>query len=100
MTSIERYAAAAERNRMLGRLRRWTVACVIAAAGLVGFISIVAVSSFPGNTGTGTPNGATNSTPAPPAAQDGNGSGNQPQQPAGGVFGSGRGSASAVSGGS
>jgi hypothetical protein len=114
--------AAAERDRLLRRLRGWTTACVVGAFGLAGVFSLLAATTFPGRTaqasgpsGSGAPSSTptpapTNASspptaaPATPAAQDPATPAAEdpatPQPPATGV-GSGRGRhAGAVSGGS
>jgi hypothetical protein len=37
-----------DRDRGLQRLRRWTVGCAVAAAGLVGLVAVLAAGTFPG----------------------------------------------------
>jgi len=60
MTRLQQRAAALERERGLQRLRRWTTACVVGAAGLVAFFAVLAAGSFPGRaTASDTSGGAT-----------------------------------------
>ena len=109
--------AAAERDRLLRRLRGWTTACVVGAFGLAGVFSLLAATTFPGRsaqasgpsrsagasstpapapTNASSPPTAAPETPATPAAEDPA----TPQPPATGI-GAGQGRhARAVSGGS
>jgi hypothetical protein len=115
MTRLQQRAAALERERGLQRLRRWTTACVVGAAGLVAFFAVLAAGSFPGRA-TDTSGGATSSgaasgaqptdgsaAPSQPSDQSPDQSSDQPAAPGGGYFGSGGGGARhgfATSGGS
>lgn len=83
-----------ERDRGLMRLRNWTVGCVLAAAGLVGFFAVLAAGSFPGRAiANAIPSQDQNTTQAPSqASQADDGSGDAPTPPPSGFFGNGGGS--------
>jgi hypothetical protein len=116
MTRLQQRAAALERERGLQRLRRWTTACVVGAAGLVGVFAVLAAGSFPGRATAGdsrggaTFGGATSgaqpsdgsAAPSQPSDQSPGQSPDQPAAPGGGYFGSGAGGRQgfATSGGS
>ncbi len=95
-------SAADERDRGLGRLRSWTTACVLAAAGLVATLSIVAAESFSGHgtdasAGASDPPSSAASQPAEDRSQD-----DAPAvqvQPPPGPIGSGRGRRGSVTSG-
>ena len=102
MAPVDSGAAARERDRGLQRLRRWTVGCVAAAAGLVGLVAVLAAGTFPGRaiTGAASSVGASDQ-PAQPSDSSGFQSGDdQPAAPPSGFFGGGGGSPSVASGGS
>ena len=104
MTRLQQRAAALERDRGLQRLRNWTVGCVLAAAGLVGFFAVLAAGSVPGRaTANATPSGdqTPNQNQNPIQAQQPNDAfGDAPTPPPSGFFGNGGGPARAASGSS
>ncbi|MBO0687054.1 MAG: hypothetical protein J2P45_28220 [Candidatus Dormibacteraeota bacterium] len=104
MTRLQQRAAALERDRGLQRLRNWTVGCVLAAAGLVGFFAVLAAGSIPGRAvANAIPSGDQNQTPSQTpsqAAQPEDGFGDAPTPPPSGFFGNGGGGAPRVASGS